>query len=79
MLYVTGFVVGPVLIVLGLLMIIFGPRLMLATDRLRAALGGERLLQTLPSLKTPRAGGVGFILGGILVLVIDVIYTVQTS
>jgi UDP-N-acetylmuramyl pentapeptide phosphotransferase/UDP-N-acetylglucosamine-1-phosphate transferase len=76
MLQVAGFVLGPVLIVLGLFMFIFGPRLMRETDRLRDGPGGE---PTLSGLRTPRAGGIGFIVGGILVLVIDVIYTVQNS
>jgi hypothetical protein len=55
-------------------MFIFGPRVISEMDRLRDGLGGEPILS---GLRTPRAGGVGFILGGILVLVIDVIYTLQ--
>jgi hypothetical protein len=76
MLQMAGFVLGPALIVLGLFMFIFGPRLMRETDRLRDGLGGE---PTLSGLRTPRVGGVGFIVGGILVLVVDVICTVQNS
>jgi hypothetical protein len=72
-----GVVGGIVMVAIGVCMIRFADYLLDNVDRLRIAFFGTRLVALLPSVRTPRAGGVGFILGGVALSVIAAVSAIR--
>lgn len=72
-----GVIGGIVMVAVGVCMIRFADYLLDNIDRLRIALFGTRLVALLPSVRTPRAGGVGFILGGVALSVIATVSAIR--
>jgi hypothetical protein len=72
-----GVVGGIVLVAIGVCMIRFADYFLDNVDRLRIAVFGKRWVELSPGIRTPRAGGVGFILGGVALSVIATVSAIR--
>ena len=72
-----GVVGGLVISAIGVCMIRFAAPLLDYVERLRIGLFGERIVATLPSLRTPRAGGVMLILAGAVLTTIAIMSAIN--